>query len=183
MAVPEAVNPQITDAVTQTNSRSGSPRESLYMATAHAMGIAAENAVNSQNQQNILAQAATTQGIMQIYALDTMSDAAAAGGDKLASTLQAQLASLPTNTATTSIDQAIEALAKVGPSGDNAWPAELREVMRAVAESLHDLQAVSSEYCMNMLKQAAMSAALARLIKAPEQLDQYEKILELIKSL
>jgi hypothetical protein len=36
-----------------------------------------ENAVNNQNQQNILAQAATTQGVMQIYSVDTIADATA----------------------------------------------------------------------------------------------------------
>jgi hypothetical protein len=34
-----------------------------------------ENAVNTQNQQNILGQAATTQGVIQIYSLDTVADA------------------------------------------------------------------------------------------------------------
>ncbi|GEN68529.1 RebB family R body protein, partial [Chryseobacterium rhizosphaerae] len=34
-----------------------------------------ENAVNSQNQQNVVTQAATTQGISQLYSLDTIADA------------------------------------------------------------------------------------------------------------
>ncbi|MDN3692073.1 RebB family R body protein [Chryseobacterium tructae] len=74
------VNEQITDAVTQTNVKvvAESPAMALsnvYQTAAHSTGIMFENAVNSQNQQNILTQAATTQGISQIYALDTIADA------------------------------------------------------------------------------------------------------------
>jgi hypothetical protein len=36
-----------------------------------------ENSVNAQGQQNILAQTATTQGVMQIYSMDTVADALA----------------------------------------------------------------------------------------------------------
>ncbi|HYE26762.1 MAG TPA: RebB family R body protein [Allosphingosinicella sp.] len=38
------------------------------------------NAVNTQNYQNVLQQAATTQGVIQIYSVDTLSDADAATG-------------------------------------------------------------------------------------------------------
>jgi hypothetical protein len=74
------VNEQITDAVTQSNVKvvGESPAMALsnvYQAAAHSTGIMFENAVNTQNQQNILGQAATTQGIMQIYSMDTVADA------------------------------------------------------------------------------------------------------------
>jgi hypothetical protein len=74
------VNEQITDAVTQSNVKvvAESPAVALsnvYQTAAHSTGIMFENAVNSQNQQNILTQAATTQGISQIYSLDTIADA------------------------------------------------------------------------------------------------------------
>ena len=74
------VNEQITDAVTQSNVKvvAESPAVALsnvYQSAAHSTGIMFENAVNSQNQQNILTQAATTQGISQIYSLDTIADA------------------------------------------------------------------------------------------------------------
>ncbi|SMP28656.1 RebB family R body protein [Chryseobacterium profundimaris] len=76
------VNDQITDAVTQANVKvvGESPAMALgnvYQAAAHSTGLMFQNAVNAQNQQNILAQAATTQGVMQIYSLDTVSDAIA----------------------------------------------------------------------------------------------------------
>ena len=74
------VNEQITDAVTQTNVKvvAESPAMALsnvYQTAAHSTGIMFENAVNNQNQQNILGQAATTQGVMQIYSMDTVADA------------------------------------------------------------------------------------------------------------
>ncbi len=74
------VNPQITDAVTQTNVKvvAEAPAIALgnvYQTAAHSTGLMFENAVNNQNQQNILGQAATTQGVMQIYSFDTVADA------------------------------------------------------------------------------------------------------------
>ncbi|REC42336.1 MULTISPECIES: RebB family R body protein [Chryseobacterium] len=74
------VNQQITDAVTQANVKvlGDAPAVAmgnLYQAMAHSTGILFQNAVSAQNQQNILAQAATTQGVMQIYSIDTVADA------------------------------------------------------------------------------------------------------------
>ncbi|WP_335621877.1 RebB family R body protein [Chryseobacterium camelliae] len=74
------VNQQITDAVTQTNVKvvAEAPAMALgnvYQTAAHSTGLMFENAVNNQNQQNILGQAATTQGVMQIYSVDTVADA------------------------------------------------------------------------------------------------------------
>ncbi|MFJ4192982.1 RebB family R body protein [Pseudomonas sp. NPDC089534] len=76
------VNDQITDAVTQSNvnvlaEAPAMALGSLYQSMAHSTGILFENAVNAQQQQNILAQSATTQGVMQIYSLDTAADAVA----------------------------------------------------------------------------------------------------------
>ncbi|MBK1897321.1 RebB family R body protein [Chryseobacterium paridis] len=74
------VNEQITDAVTQTNVKvvAEAPAVALgnvYQTAAHSTGIMFENAVNTQNQQNILGQAANTQGVMRIYSIDTIADA------------------------------------------------------------------------------------------------------------
>ncbi len=80
MATGPIVSPQITDAVTQTNVKvvAESPAvaiSSLYQTAAHSTGLMFENSVVAQNNQNILAQAATTQGVMQIYSIDTITDA------------------------------------------------------------------------------------------------------------
>ncbi|MCM2290798.1 RebB family R body protein [Allorhizobium sp. BGMRC 0089] len=82
MSVPTTVNPVITDAVTQANVKvvaeaPAMAMGSLYQTAAHSTGLMFENSVTAQNNQNILAQAATTQGVMQIYSIDTISDAIA----------------------------------------------------------------------------------------------------------
>ncbi|MDW9380662.1 RebB family R body protein [Chryseobacterium sp. D764] len=74
------VNEQITDAVTQSNVKvvAESPAMALsnvYQSAAHSTGIMFENAMTAQNQHNIVTQAATTQGITQIYSKDTIADA------------------------------------------------------------------------------------------------------------
>lgn len=76
------VNDQITDSVTQSNVKviGEAPAIALgnvYQTAAHSTGLMFENAVNAQNQQKMLAQAAANQGIMQIYSLDTVSEAIA----------------------------------------------------------------------------------------------------------
>jgi hypothetical protein len=64
MAFPTAVNSQITDAVSQSNVKvlGDAPAMALgglYQAVAQAMSLAAQNAVNAQQQNNILAEAVT----------------------------------------------------------------------------------------------------------------------------
>lgn len=78
MADDTTVNPQITDAVTQTNVKvlGESPAAALgnlYQATAQALANAAHNATNAQQQTNVTAQAATTAGVTTLYSLDTAS--------------------------------------------------------------------------------------------------------------
>lgn len=74
------ISEQITDAVTQANVKvvaeaPAMAMGNIYQTASHSTGLMFQNAVNEQNQQNILAQAATTQGVMQIYSIDTVSDA------------------------------------------------------------------------------------------------------------
>ncbi|ARJ67660.1 RebB like protein [Magnetospirillum sp. ME-1] len=76
------VNPQITDAVTQTNVKvlgeaPAMAMASIYQSMAHSTGLMYQNAVAAQNNQNILAQAATTQGVAQLLSIGAASDAAA----------------------------------------------------------------------------------------------------------
>ena len=78
MAFPTSVNNQITDSITQANVKVLGDAPSvamgnLYMATAQALGNAAHNATTSQQQANVTAQAATTQGVALLYSLDTAS--------------------------------------------------------------------------------------------------------------
>ncbi len=78
----QTVATQITDAVTQTNVKvvaegPAMAMGSLYQTASHSTGLMYENSVNSQNQQNILAQTATTEGVIQLYSFDTIADAVA----------------------------------------------------------------------------------------------------------
>nr|WP_294858556.1 RebB family R body protein [uncultured Fluviicola sp.] len=78
----DTVNPQITDAVTQTNVKviaeaPAMAMGAIYQAMAQSMGILMENAVTAQQNMNIIGQATTTQGVALIYSVDTAAAGAA----------------------------------------------------------------------------------------------------------
>lgn len=82
MAFQTSVNDQITDSITQANTKvlGDAPAiamGNLFVATSQALANAAHNATTSQQQTNITAQAATTQGVATLYAIDTASDGVA----------------------------------------------------------------------------------------------------------
>lgn len=82
MAMPTPVNGMITDAVTQANVKvlgeaPAMAMGALYQSLSHSTGILFENAVSSQQQLGIASQAATNQGVIQIYSVDTMAGAVA----------------------------------------------------------------------------------------------------------
>lgn len=82
MALPPTVNSQITDSVTQVNTKvlGDAPAiamGNLFQATAQALANAAHNATNAQQQTGVTMQAATTQGVATLYALDTAATGAA----------------------------------------------------------------------------------------------------------
>lgn len=70
------VNSQITDAVTQSNVKVLGDAPAMAMGTvyqtmAQAVGLSMQNAVSAQQQMNVIAQAATTQGVNLIYSIPT----------------------------------------------------------------------------------------------------------------
>ncbi len=76
MAFPTSVNSQITDSITQTNTKvvGDSPAvatSNLYLATSQALGNAAHNASNGQQQSYVTGQAATTQGVSSLLSINT----------------------------------------------------------------------------------------------------------------
>ena len=82
MAFPTAVNSQITDSVTQANTKvlGDAPAVAmgnLYQATAQALSNAAHNATNAQQQSYVTAQADTTMGVATLYSIDTATDGVA----------------------------------------------------------------------------------------------------------
>lgn len=75
---PTSVNSQITDSVSQVNTKvlGDSPAVAtgnLMVATSQALSNAAHNATTSQASSNETAQAATTQGVETLYSIDTAS--------------------------------------------------------------------------------------------------------------
>ncbi len=82
MAIRTPINSQITDAVTQGNVgvlalAPAMAMSTIYQSSAHSISILYQNAVQAQTMASICGQAATNQGVMQIYSVGTMSGAAA----------------------------------------------------------------------------------------------------------
>ena len=78
MTAASAVNDQITDSVTQANTKvlGDAPAiamGNLYQATAQALANAAHNATNAQQQSYVTSQASTTMGVSTLYSIDTAS--------------------------------------------------------------------------------------------------------------
>ena len=76
MAFPTAVNSQITDSVTQANTKvvGDSPALSLgelYIATSQALANAAHNATSAQQQTGVTGQASMTQSVSTLLSVDT----------------------------------------------------------------------------------------------------------------
>jgi len=106
MALPTPVNGQITDAVTQANVKvlgeaPAMAMGALYQSLSHSTGILYENAVSSQQQLAIASQAATNQGVIQIYSVDTMAGAVATskiGGSDVPDNMLALMTALRAST-------------------------------------------------------------------------------------
>ena len=76
MAYPTAVNDQVTDSVTQVNTKTlgDSPAVStsnLFIATSQALANAAQNATNNQQQSYVTMQTATTQSVNAMITIGT----------------------------------------------------------------------------------------------------------------
>ena len=78
----EVVNPQITDSITQVNTKvlGEAPAQAmgtLYQTASASAGIALQNAVHAQNNQYAINNAATTEGVNLLYTSPTAAAAAA----------------------------------------------------------------------------------------------------------
>jgi hypothetical protein len=88
MPMADTVNPQITDAVTQSNTQAlvdapAIAMSNLYQATAQALSNAAHNAVTAQQNASTILQATTTQGVALLYGI-AGADAGIATSESLA---------------------------------------------------------------------------------------------------
>lgn len=188
MTISPVANDETTDAVMATNTRisSSTPAIALgniYQAVAHGLANAVQSAVNTQQQGYILAQAATTQAIMQLLSIDNPNGAAPPDGDKASAVANALTAMTAPDAVVSTIEQAIESANKLGLENASPWSDTVRTIMSTVVVALRELQMVSQDYNTAMVKQAATAAVLIAMIKAPDQLEQYQKILGLIQGL
>jgi hypothetical protein len=179
-------NSQTTDAVAETSAQilGEAPAialASIYQDTAHALGEALQNAVNTQQQSAMLAQAGTAQAV-QLLLIGSIIDPTV-DGDKTSAMPQVPAAMAAPDSTARTIERVIESVDKPGFDHARLWSEAVRDIIGTAAVVLRELQVVSQEANMAMIKQAAMAAALVSLIKAPDQLEQYQKILELIRGL
>ncbi len=199
MAFPTSVNDQITDAVTQANVKvvgeaPAVAMGTLYQALANSTGILYQNAVAAQQQQNTLAIAAMSRGIVQIYSAGTSADAiATAQTSTHADALQAQtvqasaaLASAATSTAA-QVNPQIEAAVKLANESalENAgrFAYALRANADAMSAALDETSKALQGNLMRILQAAATAACLEGMLRHPEKAEDYQKVLATIKHL
>jgi len=82
MAIPTPVNGQISDSVTQSSlavlgNAPAVAMSTVYQSMAHSMGLMFQNSVQAQQQAAISSQAATNQGVIQLYSAPSMASATA----------------------------------------------------------------------------------------------------------
>jgi hypothetical protein len=75
---PTSVNSQITDSVTQVNTKVVGDAPSvamgnLFVATGQALSNAAHNATFNQQQAGLISQSSMTQSVSTLYSIDTAS--------------------------------------------------------------------------------------------------------------
>lgn len=155
----------------------------LYQATAHALGVAVENAVSAQQQINTMAEAATNQALMQLFTVDTPRIAPPSDGSNATAVAQTLAATAGPGAVADAIKQAIESASRLELHEAGPWAHAAKELMGMVAASLWEFQKVGLDTGMSMVKQAATAVVLIRMIHAPDQLEQYQKILAVIKEL
>lgn len=73
---PTALNSQITDSISQVNTKviGDAPAMgmgNLFIATSQALANAAHNSTNSQQQSTLTGHAANVQGVATLYSMDT----------------------------------------------------------------------------------------------------------------
>jgi hypothetical protein len=77
--MPDIVNPQITDSITQTNVKilgdaPGQAMAMMFQATSNALANAAHNSSLANSNVNTVLQATTTQGVALLYGVDTAAE-------------------------------------------------------------------------------------------------------------
>ena len=189
------VNPQITDAITQANVKvlgeaPAVAMGSIYQSVARALSILYMDAVTGQQQLQITAQASLTQGVMQLYSVDTASDAGpqrvetavndtAQALNAFASTKNAQFGGEVSGQVKDAVNFTQEKV--LSAAGDFAYGQ--RACSDAFFAALEQVGAAQHRQRMQVLQEAASAVCLSAMLKSPEQAEAYAELLERIKRL
>ena len=196
MSIPTAVNDQITDSVTQITDAVTQANVkvigeapaiamgSIYQSLAHSIGILFENAVTTQQQQNILMQSAVTQGVILMYELDT---AGANAPDRLQTQVQQSVAELENAAMAGGVSSQIVDAVKLSlhsvldSAGDFSYG--VRCAAQAMQKAIDELGETSHREGLRTLQLSATAICLRLMIANPEKADAYAGVLDTIQRL
>ena len=171
-----AVNSQITDSVSQVNTKvlGDAPAiamGNLFTATSQALANAAHNATNNQQQAYVTAQAATTEAIATMLSIDTAvtSELAAKALEKPGAEAVATGPALATTATTESgpIPAAAQDLTAAAHAVAKASPDPMLTLMVLDAGALTMLDAVAHLQRVSVVTEAATAQALTRALAEP----------------
>lgn len=156
MAFPTNVNDQITDSVSQVNTKvlgdaPAMAMGNLFQATAQALANAAHNATENQQQANVTTQASTTQGVSTLLSVDT-----ASAGEATRTIFAAAPPAPPSEPSEAAIQQALEA---AQAANEAAMRAANQAVQAAMASANAAVQAAMQQAAQAL--QAAMTQTQA----------------------
>lgn len=171
------VNPQITDSVTQANAniQVETPAQDiaiLHQTFAHSVAIAIQNAVVTLQQANVIAQAATAQGVATILSIDT---AATANAVKDLADATARIE--------TAMPAAQVEVPQLTPGGSSDLASEARALATALAFSLDALGRATMQNLTRIVQLAATTTCLSAMVALPDKAAAYEQILVNIQNL
>jgi Killing trait len=193
------VNPQITDAVTQANSKVASDAAaiaigSLYQTISQSIAIALEDAVAAQQNINSIIDAATAKAINMLlaegYPSAVLTGDAAAMAPNDARTIGTDLRSAAAtieSTASTpraSIDPQIENAIKLANESvlgnTSGYVYALRAASDAAMAAIDHAGRTTQRNAMRAIQAAAAAKCMDAMIRHPEKADEYAKVLQFI---
>lgn len=202
------VNPQITDAVTQTNTKvvGQAPAQAIaqvFQSIAHATGLMVENAVNAQNQQCIISSSVVTQGAIYLFSQNAestahpgppvagvargtqagASESANLGADVQKSALQLKQLAANRSAINAEVLASVDAAHQYTLGSADAFAHGLRVSIQAFVEGLEGINAAEYQQQMQAIRIAATAVCLDAMLKSPERAKDYAGVFELIQQL
>jgi len=182
------VNPQITDAVTETNAPGSgaeppSALDTIDQSLALSTGFLLSAALEAQLAQNRTAQASLAKGVALIYAPAPRSEGSAA--EQVADEVDAAAAQLPAASAeigarlVQAVRQSLDGAA--AHSSDVAYAA--RAAADAFAASVREVDDTNYEGALRILQVAGIAACVAGIARSPSDAGAYAAAIETIRKL